>query len=165
MNIVEVHTELKKFFGEKLSEVEKSGQLEFFYFEPEIIRDLFLVLRDKIGMEFKYLSYIASVDYKDRFELVYCLYSYRWSSIIYLKTKLSREKPKIRTISDLFVAAEWHEREAYDLMGIEFLEHPDLRRIMMPDDFEGHPLRKDFVEKDNYHQIPTNRKGMTGRQG
>lgn len=157
MNISEVHTEVKKFFSDKVSDVERAGQLEFFYFDPDIIRDLFLVLRDKIGMEFKHLSYIAAVDMKDRFEIVYCLYSYRWGSVIHLKTRLNYENPRIRTVSDLFLSAEWHEREAYDLMGIEFLEHPDLRRIMMPDDFEGHPLRKDFSEKDNYHGIPTKR--------
>lgn len=157
MNISEVYTEVKKLFLDKVSGVEKSGQLEFFYFDSDIIRDLFLVLRDKIGMEFRHLSYIAAVDMKDRFEIVYCLYSYRWSSVIHLKTRLDYENPRIRTVSDLFASAEWHEREAYDLMGIEFLEHPDLRRIMMPDDFEGHPLRKDFSEKDNYHGIPTRR--------
>jgi len=163
MNINEVHSEVVKFFPGKISDVITSGKLSFFYFDREIIYDLFLVLRDKIGMEFKHLSYIASVDMKDHFELIYCLYSYRWGSIIHLKTRLNREDPHIRTISDLFVAAEWHEREAYDLMGIVFNDHPDLRRIMMPDDFEGHPLRKDFVEKDNYHGIPTRRDKILGR--
>lgn len=163
MNINEVHTELKKFFSDKVSDVIVSGPLSFFYFEPEIIKEIFLVLRDKIGMEFKHLSYIAAVDNKENFELVYCLYSYRWGSVIHLKTKLPRENPTIKSISDLFVAAEWHEREAYDLMGITFEEHPDLRRILMPDDFEGHPLRKDFKEKDNYHGIPTTREKILGK--
>ncbi len=163
MNIAEVNLEVKKFFSDKVSDVVSSGPLSFFYFEKEIIKELFLVLRDKIGMEFKHLSYIAAVDLRDRFELVYCLYSYRWVSLIHLKTKLSRDNPSIQSISDLFVAAEWHEREAYDLMGINFENHPDLRRIMMPDDFEGHPLRKDFVEKDNYHNIPTTREKILGK--
>lgn len=163
MNINEVYTEVKKFFPDKLSEVVTSGQLSYFYFDREIIKELFLVLRDKIGMEYKHLSYIAAVDMKDRFELVYCLYSYRWNSIIHLKTRLPRENPVIKSISDLYVAAEWHEREAYDLMGIIFDEHPDLRRIMMPDDFEGHPLRKDFKEKDNYHGMPTSREKILGK--
>jgi NADH-quinone oxidoreductase subunit C len=163
MNINEVYTELKKFFLDKISEVITSVQLSYFYFDREIIKELFLVLRDKIGMEYKHLSYIAAVDMKDRFELVYCLYSYRWNSIIHLKTRLPRENPVIKSISDLYVAAEWHEREAYDLMGIIFDEHPDLRRIMMPDDFEGHPLRKDFKEKDNYHGMPTTREKILGK--
>lgn len=163
MNINEVNTEVKKFFLGKVSEVQTSGILNFFYFEPEIIKELFLVLRDKTGMEFKHLSYIAAVDLKTHFEVVYCLYSYRWGSVIHLKTKLNRENPVIKSISDLFVSAEWHEREAYDLMGILFEDHPDLRRIMMPDDFEGHPLRKDFKEKDNYHGIPTTRNQILGR--
>ncbi|MGB9599898.1 MAG: NADH-quinone oxidoreductase subunit C [Myxococcota bacterium] len=163
MNISEVYTEVKKFFPEKLSEVITSGQLTFFYFDRDIIKDLFLVLRDKIGMEFKHLSYIASVDLKDRFELVYCLYSYRWNSIIHLKTRLPRDNPVVSSIADLYVSAEWHEREAYDLMGILFEGHPDLRRIMMPDDFEGHPLRKDFSERDNYHGMPTSREKILGK--
>lgn len=163
MNIIEVNNEVKKFFPEDLSDVIQSGALSYFYFEPRIIKDLFLVLRDKIGMEFKHLSYIAAIDLKDRFELVYCLYSYRWSSIVHLKTKLNHDNPVIDTISDLYVSAEWHEREAYDLMGIVFEGHPDLRRLLLPDDFEGYPLRKDFKEKDNYHNIPTHRERILGK--
>jgi NADH-quinone oxidoreductase subunit C len=61
--------------------------------------------------------------------------------------------PELSTVSDIWKAAEWHERETFDLVGIEFKNHPDLRRILLPADWDGHPLRKNYTEQEKYHGI------------
>jgi NADH-quinone oxidoreductase subunit C len=66
---------------------------------------------------------------------------------------LDREKPSIASVSSVWRTADWHEREAFDFYGIQFEGHPDLRRILLPEDWEGHPLRKDYVEQMKYHGI------------
>lgn len=86
-------------------------------------------------------------------EVVYNLYSIPYDLHLMLKTVLDRNKPETQTVSDIWKTADWHEREAYDLLGIHFTSHPDLRRILLPDDWEGFPLRKDYVEQERYHDI------------
>jgi len=86
-------------------------------------------------------------------EVIYHLYSIPYDLHLALKVTLNREKPEIESVVPIWRTAEWHEREAYDLLGIVFLNHPDLRRILLPADWEGHPLRKDYVEQELYHDI------------
>ena len=70
-----------------------------------------------------------------------------------LKVVLDREKPEVDSVVDFWRTAEWHEREAFDLIGVKFLGHPDLRRILLPADWEGHPLRKDYQHQEYYRGI------------
>ena len=93
---------------------------------------------------FERFGMVTAVDNGDDFELVYRLQSSRFGVGMFLKTEVPRDEPAIPTLTDLWPAADWQEREVYDLMGIEFVGHPDLRRILLPDDWEGHPLRKDY---------------------
>jgi NADH-quinone oxidoreductase subunit C len=72
-----------------------------------------------------------------------------------LKISAPSENPKVPTVSHIWRTAEWHEREAFDLMGVEFVGHPDLRRILLPDDWEGHPLRKDYKNAETYQGLKT----------
>ena len=97
---------------------------------------------------FERFGFVTAVDFGDDFELVYRLQSTRFGVGMSLKTEVPRDEPAIETITDLWPAANWHEREVYDLMGIEFIGHPDLRRILLPDDWVGHPLRKDYHDDD-----------------
>ncbi len=97
---------------------------------------------------FDILLSITAVDYPQYFEVVYHLYSSKFNHGVILKTKISREKPEIESITDIYSAADWHEREVYDLFGIEFTNHPDLTRILLPQEWIGHPLRKDYVLND-----------------
>lgn len=90
---------------------------------------------------------------KNSIEVVYNLYSIPYDLHLMLKVELSREAPKVDSVSDIWKTADWHEREAYDLVGIHFNNHPDLRRILLPGDWEGHPLRKDYVEQEKYHDV------------
>ncbi|VXD20566.1 NADH-quinone oxidoreductase subunit C [Marinoscillum sp. 108] len=84
-------------------------------------------------------------------EVIYNLYSIPYDLHLMLKVSLERANPHIDTVSDIWKTANWHEREAYDLLGIHFNNHPDLRRILLPKDWEGHPLRKDYEEQEKYH--------------
>jgi NADH-quinone oxidoreductase subunit C len=86
-------------------------------------------------------------------EVIYTLYSIPNHITLHLRVILDRSSPVISSVSSVWRTADWHEREAFDFFGIEFANHPDLRRILLPEDWEGHPLRKDYVEQSKYHGI------------
>lgn len=98
----------------------------------------------KEALSFDYLMNLAAIDYKDRFALVYIFYSFKRKDKACLKVYLEKDSPSLESIAAIYPAADWQEREAYDLMGIKFSGHPDLRRILLPEDWQGHPLRKDY---------------------
>ena len=104
------------------------------------------MLRDEFGFEM--LVDETAVDYwpeqAPRFHIVYHLYSLAHNLMLCLRVQLDGNAPHIPTIEKVYPGANWHEREVYDLFGITFDEHSDLRRILMPQDWEGHPLRKDY---------------------
>lgn len=114
--------------------------------QPEQIVDVITALRDV--HEFELLSAMTAVDYwpqeEPRFHVIYQLTSLTKNLSIQVRVPLSAIKPVVPTVSGVFVAANWREREAWDMFGIRFEGHPDLRRILMPADWEGHPLRKDY---------------------
>jgi NADH-quinone oxidoreductase subunit C len=122
------------------------------YVEAASIRTALELLRDNDGTQFDLLSFMTAVDYtprQPRFELVYELYSTVRHGRVRVKCLLedtgdSELLPEIDTVSDIYFAANWHERECYDLMGIRFKGHPDLRRIVLPARWDGHPLRKEY---------------------
>lgn len=86
-------------------------------------------------------------------EVVYNLNSIPKNLQLMLKCELKRSSPEINSVTSIWRTANWHEREAYDLVGIKFNNHPDLRRILLPTDWEGHPLQKDYTEQEKYHGI------------
>lgn len=98
---------------------------------------------------FDYLFCLTCIDWKTDFTMVYHLSSTTHRHTIVIKAKLDRLDPQIETVSDIWRTAEFHEREVYDLFGIKFTGHPDLRRLIMPDDWEGWPLRKDYEDEIN----------------
>ncbi|MDZ4814797.1 MAG: NADH-quinone oxidoreductase subunit C [Verrucomicrobiota bacterium] len=113
------------------------------------INEVCLFARDTL--KFDFLVDISGVDnlntpleVKGRFELVYELYSYSHRIHLRLKVRIPEEKPLVSTVSDIWKTADWHEREVYDMLGIKFDQHPDLRRILMWDGYPYYPLRKDF---------------------
>ena len=102
-------------------------------------------LRDNEQYKFDYLMNLSSVDYPENFTVVYHLTSMKYKHYLTVKVEISKEEPCwVPSVSSIWKAAQVQEREVYDLMGIIFTDHPDLRRILLPDDFVGHPLRKDF---------------------
>jgi NADH-quinone oxidoreductase subunit C len=113
----------------------------------EAIVPLCEFLRDEEALAFDFLADLCGVDRHPavpRFEVVYHLYSVRRGHRLRIKVPLGEEDPVIDSVTCVWETADWHERECFDLFGIRFRNHPDLRRILLPDDFEGHPLRKDF---------------------
>lgn len=99
------------------------------------------------------LTALDNSDPKDSIEVIYNLYSIPYDIHLMLKVELDRDNPEIDSVSDIWKTADWHEREAYDMVGVHFKNHPDLRRILLPDDWEGYPLRKDYVEQEKYHKV------------
>ncbi len=102
----------------------------------------------QIKEEFDILYSLAVVDYSPDFELNYIFSNYKNADILIVKVNITEKDFKIDSITDIFSSANWEEREAYDLFGIKFNGHPDLRRILLPEDWPGHPLRKDFKVDD-----------------
>ncbi len=136
---------LSKAFGEKLSQrTEFRGETSF-TISPADLRDVANFCR--ADLSFDYLLDITSTDNfgdEPRFELIYHLYSMRHGVHMRLKLRVPQEIGPVDTVSDIWPTANWHEREAYDMMGIKFRGHPDLRRILMWDGYPFFPLRKDF---------------------
>lgn len=103
-------------------------------------------LRDDADLDFQFLNSISAVDYVEYFELVYHLTSLRLNTSCVVKSRIhSRDEPTVRSAIDLWRGAELQEREIYDLMGIMFEGHPNMKRILLWEGFPGHPLRKDFI--------------------
>ncbi|MBI2889417.1 MAG: NADH-quinone oxidoreductase subunit C [Nitrospirae bacterium] len=117
------------------------------------------VLRRDPDLDFDFLRSLSGVDRPavGKIEVVCHLLSYRHRHTIVLKTGIDRSAPAVPTLSDVWPAANWHERELYDLFGVNVTSHPDLRRLLLPEDWVGHPLRKDYKEPDSYRGIPMQR--------
>lgn len=102
-------------------------------------------------LAYETLNWIAGVDLGAQLESVYHVYSWRTNTWIELHVAVPRAKAEVDTVTDVWPAADWHERESWDMVGIRYLGHPDLRRILLKDDFIGHPLRKDYVDLAENH--------------
>jgi NADH/F420H2 dehydrogenase subunit C len=99
---------------------------------------------------FDYMFCLTCVDWPEHFQMVYHLKSSDLDHMIVVKVNLTdKEKPEVETVYQLYATAELHEREVYDLFGVRFLNHPDLRRLLLTDDWVGYPLRKDYVDEIN----------------
>ncbi len=154
MNPKDIFELLKKEIGDQALElVEKEYHDPFIVVRANSIVETCLVLRDDPNTLFDYLVNLSGVDDKDKFVVVYHLYSLKHRHRIVLKVYLDRENPHIPTVERVWRSANWHEREAYDMFGIVFDGHSDLRRILCPYDWEGHPLRKDYKTPDYYKGI------------
>ncbi|MFZ4628498.1 MAG: NADH-quinone oxidoreductase subunit C [Blastocatellia bacterium] len=118
---------------------------------PEGLVELMTYLRDEPTLRFNYLSDIGGLDLGEfaspRFAVSYQLYSLDHNHRLRVKVFLDEEEPAVPTVCSIWKTANWLEREIYDMFGVTFEGHPDLRRILMPADYEGHPLRKDFPLK------------------
>jgi len=107
-------------------------------------------LHNNAELVFDYLFCLTCIDFKTHLTMVYHLTSTTYRHTLVIKSKLNRDKPEIETVSHLWRTAEFHEREAYELFGVNFLHHPDLRLLILPDGWEGrNPMRKDYEDPIN----------------
>ncbi|MBV8391454.1 MAG: NADH-quinone oxidoreductase subunit C [Mucilaginibacter sp.] len=162
MNLEEIKAILILKFGEGVIVGEETTGLQpALLINPDHIADVCLELRDNPKTYFDFLSCLSGVDYgieAKRFGVVYHLASIPYQTQLTLKVSKENNRdlddlPSFPTISSVYHSADWHEREAFDMEGIFFEGHPDLRRILMPDDWEGYPLRKDYKNAEFYKGI------------
>ena len=174
MNVSEIHTLLVEQFGEsKVTGIQSEAVDPWVEIAPEALVEVARFLRDDDRLQFDHLNNLTGVDYLEpdpkkakkfdhepHIEVVYHLSSYSLRHRVTMKVKLPRWKgdeegqlPEVASVTDLWAIADWHEREAYDLVGIHFTDHPNLRRILCPEDWVGHALRKDYEFPLEYHGI------------
>jgi len=128
---------------------EESQYLNAFVPKDQLI-PLITKLKEDPSTHFDYMFCLTCVDWPEHFQMVYHLKSSDLSHMMVLKVNLTdKDNPEVETVCRLFATAELHEREVYDLFGVIFLNHPDLRRILLTDDWVGYPLRKDYVDEIN----------------
>jgi NADH-quinone oxidoreductase subunit C len=140
----------EKFPSEVVEVTDFAGQVSVILKRGRIV-DICRYLHDEEDLLLAHLKDLCGVDYKGkkevRFEVVYNLYSIKHRHMIRLRAQVPEEDPKINSVTSIWSGADWHERECFDMFGIIFKGHYDLRRILMPEDWEGHPLRKDYPLK------------------
>lgn len=147
LNVVD---NVKSAFPDAVQEVVEFRGETTLVIAPEAILAVSEYIRDTPGLVFNFLSDISAVDYypeytrPGRFGVSYHVYSMLYNRRIRLKVYLPEDEPTLDSVTGVWPAANWLEREIYDMMGITFNGHPDLRRLLMPDDWDGHPHRRDY---------------------
>jgi NADH-quinone oxidoreductase subunit C len=146
----QIAAKMKDAFGDALVEVNEGDRIPFVRVEADATARVARFLRDEAELSFDFLMYITAVDFpdEDKLTLVYHYFSYRNQRSLMVKADVPRRGGSARSVAHLYAAAEWLEREVYDLFGVTFEGHPNLKRILTPEGFEGHPLLKDFKNED-----------------
>ena len=143
---------LREALGDAVEEVVDEGTQPFVRIRADTIVEASRVLKDKCGVQMLHL--VSGVDWKDRFEVVYHFARIEPADdFICVKINLPHDDPVAPTLAGEWKSADWLERETWDLLGIRFEGHPHHYRILLPEDWEGHPLRKDYVFPTEYHGI------------
>jgi NADH-quinone oxidoreductase subunit C len=141
-------------FGDRILETKVDGMNPWSVVDPAEILPVCRFLREEERLAMDHLECLAGVDYKDRIEVVYVAYSMKHRHRYALKCRLPRQEPHLASVESVWGVANWHEREAYDMVGVIFDGHSDFRRILLPDDWEGFPLRKDYKFPTSYLDMP-----------
>lgn len=162
MDAAAIHQRLKARFEAVVGDCHLQVADPTIHVQPAAIADVCRFLRDDPDLRFDCLTNQSGVDFKarDAIAVVYHLYSYTHRHGIVLQVETPRDNPVVPTVENVWMTANWLEREIYDLLGVTFDGHSDLRRLLMPEDWIGHPLRKDFVEPEEYHGISTRRESL-----
>jgi NADH-quinone oxidoreductase subunit C len=152
-----IHEVLAARFGEVIVASGLEAASPFVVVATDKLAEVAAFCKADPALAFDNLMCLSAVDYPKetppRMEVVYHLLSYRHLHTFALKVHLPRESPAVTSVESVWGVANWHEREAFDLFGIVFLGHSDLRRILLPDDWEGHPMRKDWQDPDYYNGL------------
>ena len=174
MTIQDIHKKLVDRFGaDKITGLNEKATDPWIEVAPAAMDEVAVFLKSDPDLAFDSLNNLSATDfletdaklaakfpYKPHIEVVYHLFSFTRKHRTVIKAKFPRWKndqpdqmPEVPTVSHIWAIADWHEREAYDMMGIQFLGHPNLVRILCPDDWEGYPLRKDYAFPEEYHGV------------
>lgn len=153
MTAPEIVSLLRVQLGEAVLDSKAEGVLDpYVVIAPDRMLDVARFLRDDIRTAFDLLQCLSAVDYTGgKLGVVYHLESTGHKHKIVLKANVPADAPHVQSVESVWKTANWHEREAFDMFGIVFDGHPDLRRILMPDDWDGHPLRKDYKVPEFYN--------------
>ncbi len=148
-----MHEILKSRFGDAILDAKLDGVIDpFVKVAPDKIKEVALFVRDDKQLQFDLLMCLSGVDYTGgKLGVVYHLNSMKLNQKIVLKVEMAVENPHCQSVESVWKTANWHEREAFDLYGIIFDGHPDMRRILLPDDWDGHPMRKDYQVPEFYN--------------
>lgn len=130
-----------------LESTETGGELTL-KIDPKQLLAICKKLHSDAELGFDYLADVTAIDWKDRFEAVYRMTNLATNAKIVLRLDLDHEKPEVDSVTSVWRGADYQEREVFDLMGVVFTGHPNLKRILLPEDWEGYPLRKDYVIPD-----------------
>ena len=151
----QIHAQLTARFGEAVGPLAPPAKEPFCTVKAEALLDVCRFLKAEPTLLFDFLEDTTATDHpkENLIRVVHHLYSYRHRHGLVIKIECDRAKPTLPSLDPIWKAANWMEREVYDLFGVTFEGHPDLRRIMMPDDWVGYPLRKDYQEAGGYHDI------------
>ena len=157
-----IYERLKARFGERVVSVDLDAKNPWIVVDPAAIAEVCAFVRDDPELHCDVLTNQSGVDYKAQgwIEIVYHLYSYTHRHYVILKARTPRDAAELPTVEGVWKSANWMEREIYDLLGVTFTGHSDLRRLLLPEDWIGYPLRKDFVEPEEYHGISTRRESL-----
>ncbi len=142
-----IFTTLQKHFPE--AELRENALQPVLFIPVEKLKPFMFFLKQ--NLRFDYLESVSCVDFPEHFEIVYHLQSVLFGYFLTVKTELPKEAPSCKSITEIWKGADWHEREIYDLFGVHFSGHPNLKRIFMPEDWKGYPLRKDYEQFPEYH--------------
>lgn len=149
----EIFDTLKAQFDDSILELKSDVPIDpYIKITPPSIKEVTAFLRDDERLQFDYLSCLSGIDLQQgKLAVVYNLASMTLRHKIALRVEVPTDLPQVPSVESVWKSANWHEREAYDLLGIVFTGHPDLRRILLPYDWEGHPLRKDYKVPEFYN--------------
>jgi len=154
MSPSDIYSKLKSFFGEAILAFEEIPVDPFIKVVPASIAEVAKYLKEDEELAFDSLMCLSGIDSGDTLTVVYNLHSTKHQHKITLKVEAPKDNAHLPTVEKVWKTANWHEREAFDLFGIIFDNHSDLRRILLPDDWEGHPLRKDYKPPEFYNGMP-----------
>ena len=159
MNAQEIHAKLKTQFGDAVGDLTDGKIDTFVTVKADKIREVCQFAKTEAGLGFDYCEDVTGIDWPARnlIEIVYHLYSLPQRHQIVLKVETDRAQPSVPSVQGVWKAANWLEREVFDMLGVNFVGHPDMRRILLPDDWIGYPLRKDYQEAGGYHGVSNKR--------
>ena len=151
----QVHQRLTGQFGDVIGPIQPAKKDAFCTFAPARLVEICRFLKSEPDLWFDFLEDLTATDHpkQNLIKVVYHFYSYRHRHLFIAKVEVNRQDPEVDTVESVWKAANWMEREVFDLFGVRFKGHSDLRRVLLPDDWIGSPLRKDYSESGGYRDI------------